>query len=591
MALQDFLLAVKRVSQQVAPQYGLTPGQLELALLTTAASEGGLGEQAAVGDGGLSVGRFQFHTGGGHGSTLLNQGYTREQIADDVFQAEHWAPLMAQSIVAAKEKGYTGGELLRQAAFALERPAYIYPEDRWNANLNQAGSLMGQGALSDPALVEYMAAGNQPGGTNPAPPSADPATGLATDDPLAAGLLAAAQAMQDALLKNPDDPFALDNFLNAAAAYSSYIKATQPNAPQDKAQQAFDNAIASGQLSIQQASAAWNRYIDSIGTAQTDAVNAITDTRTKNKELADMAAARAASSTPGLLPRPLVAQYMGKSYDETLDYYFDKYGVDPSAPPPAATVSLPEVPSGATDATGGRKQIPAVPGARGDVPPVNPQPMPRRTLARADEQWIPGAPPPPGYRAYTQDQVGGAPGPLPDSTLRAAGLGPEPQDSWWRRLKRSIPRPSFATPFYAQGTPPGGHPGGPAVVGDNPSGMETVILPGMSEPIQVSGAQIMQLPEGAQVIPQEQMLVLHQIQQALQQGSFPDQVQQDMDASTRANDPDLQAKVIESLRKALAADAAQNPPLTPPLGPGVQKDYFAAWRPLTGIPATGGPAQ
>ena len=146
---------------------------------------------------------------------------------------------------------------------------------------------------------------------------------------------------------------------------------------------------------------------------------------------------------------------------------------------------------------------------------------------------------------------------------------------------------SGGIPFYANGTPPGGHPGGPAVIGE--AGMEMVLLPGMTEPIQVSGAQLANLPEGAEVIPMDEMYLMQQIKQAAGQGTMPDAAQQEMDASSRANDPNLDQKVQESLRKALAAHYAQNPPPTPVLGQGVKKDRWADWRALTGTPASGGP--
>jgi len=143
MALSEFYSAVKAASAKYAPQYGMTPAELEVALIALAASEGGLGEKPQVGDGGKSHGRYQFHTGGGHGSTLLNQGWTIDDFYNEAKVVDHWAPLLAQSIQSAKANGYSGTEAMRQGAFALERPAHIYNEDSWNANIAQAQEVAG----------------------------------------------------------------------------------------------------------------------------------------------------------------------------------------------------------------------------------------------------------------------------------------------------------------------------------------------------------------------------------------------------------------------------------------------------------------
>lgn len=145
MALIDFRRAVKEAAAEHAATYGLSPQELEFALLMTAALEGGLGEEAGINDspGEYSVGRFQFNTSGGHGSTLLNQGYTLAQISDDEFQAHHWAPLLAAQLADVKEEGLTGIEAVRQAAFRLERPRELYPMSRVTTSADAAQALMG----------------------------------------------------------------------------------------------------------------------------------------------------------------------------------------------------------------------------------------------------------------------------------------------------------------------------------------------------------------------------------------------------------------------------------------------------------------
>jgi len=146
LGLQRFLDAVASASATHASDYGLTTDELQRALITAAYLEGGLGEEAGVGDSGASVGRFQFHTAGGHGSTLINQGYTREEIADDVFQANHWAPILAQSLASKKEQYGDTPEAVRQAIYAVERPLEIYPKGRFDSGWATSAEYAGQAA-------------------------------------------------------------------------------------------------------------------------------------------------------------------------------------------------------------------------------------------------------------------------------------------------------------------------------------------------------------------------------------------------------------------------------------------------------------
>jgi len=143
MSLATFRSEAKKAAQTYAAQYGLTPAELEYALVANADLEGGLGEEAGVGDGGASVSRYQFNTAGGHGSTLLNQGYTRDQIASDEFAVNHWAPILAQSIANAKKSGLSGNQAIVQGIFAAERPAQMYPQSRINAAFDNAAKLTG----------------------------------------------------------------------------------------------------------------------------------------------------------------------------------------------------------------------------------------------------------------------------------------------------------------------------------------------------------------------------------------------------------------------------------------------------------------
>ena len=88
MALSDFLVAARRVANDVAAQYGLSADELYLLALTAAGLEGGLGETAGVGDNGHAFGRFQFNNLGGWGSTYEAQGLTPQEYGADGDQEE-----------------------------------------------------------------------------------------------------------------------------------------------------------------------------------------------------------------------------------------------------------------------------------------------------------------------------------------------------------------------------------------------------------------------------------------------------------------------------------------------------------------------
>ncbi len=174
MGLATFQSAVKTAAAKVAPQYGLTPAELEYALLTDAHLEGGHGDTAGVGDGGYSVGRFQYNTAGGHGSSLINQGYTKSQIADDTFQANDWAPILAQTLANAKKSGLSGGDAIAKAIFDAERPAEMYPAARIQAALGASAGLTGLPAQSYNGVTPTA---TSTGGTVPAPPATSTGAG------------------------------------------------------------------------------------------------------------------------------------------------------------------------------------------------------------------------------------------------------------------------------------------------------------------------------------------------------------------------------------------------------------------------------
>jgi len=166
VSLASFHSAVKAAAAKYAPQYGLSPAELEHALLVDANLEGGLGDTAAVGDGGDSEGRFQYNFKSGHGATLVNQGVSRAVAASDEFQANDWAPILASHLKDQHDMGRTGPQAIRDAIFNSERPAEMYPTGRVNGAISAANGLTGQSvaAVGDGAGYGSNGGGGGPGG-------------------------------------------------------------------------------------------------------------------------------------------------------------------------------------------------------------------------------------------------------------------------------------------------------------------------------------------------------------------------------------------------------------------------------------------
>lgn len=166
-------------------------------------------------------------------------------------------------------------------------------------------------------------------------------------------------------------------------------------------------------------------------------------------------------------------------------------------------------------------------------------------------------------------------GPSPDVGLNQNKPMNQPQGSkgpayWWRRPQA-----------YANGVM--GAPGGQALVGER--GPEEVQIPGLgSMMVGENGPEVREIPKGANVIPMDQKYLYTQIQRAAQAGSVAGEPDPE-GAAERANDPQLQQKVIEAIKKAMAASYAASPPNTPILTDPRVKDRWAMWRPLTGTPA------
>lgn len=186
MSLSKFKQAVWDAADYYAPTLGLEAEQLAQAMFTIAGLEGGLGEEAGVGDGGASVGRFQFNTAGGHGSTLLNQGKSRKEIADDEFQAWHWAPILGKALKGQIDSGKSGLDAIVNAGFQVERPAKMYDLGRANNAFKASSSLMmgstKSGAVNGRAGVIPLSNPSDPGsGGAPTSGSGSPLKGSLAD--------------------------------------------------------------------------------------------------------------------------------------------------------------------------------------------------------------------------------------------------------------------------------------------------------------------------------------------------------------------------------------------------------------------------
>lgn len=589
MALNDFLTAVAAASQKYASQYGLTPKELQLALITTAGLEGGLGETPGVGDGGLSHGRFQFHTGGGHGTTLLNQGWTIEDFYDDAKVVDHWAPLLAQSIANAKRQGYTGGEAIRQGAYALERPAQIYPSERFNTVIEQAAGLIGE--VPPPS-----------GGGS----SIDAQLAGGEVDTIRRGLQQRALELWETFqtTQSPEDYAAFQGALFDIQVFEDAMPGGSGN---DAAQQAFENAIELGDFEGKEADRLYNRWRDKATLARTAAEGEISLRSDHNERNVALQEARNQSMTPGLLPRPTDAGYIAPDYERILNRWNERFGV--GSEPPATFDSGIGLPGAATPGASAPASAPGAmrdfaQGAIGGIDfktPRMPEPeeypsgwgkVPFGKVAynfakgwqgeevpgsrQLDERatWLLGR----GWGAASKGVNAGL-----EATASAYSTGKKKAKKWWNDLTNPATY-RFGIPGYDNGVLD--HPGGPALL--NERGPETIIGPD-GNPQQVAGAaQVMNLPQGAAVlpagIPANEAFYFAQIKRGLAQGGGNPEVSPQAQMA-RANDPQLRQKVMESLRRAVAAEDAANPPFTPILGPGIAKDYWRDWRPLTGVPA------
>lgn len=312
MALSDFLSAAAEFSYQMAPNYGLDPDELYLTVVTAAALEGGLGETPGVGDGGQSHGRFQFYTGGGVGTTLLNQGWSMDDFYDDRKVTQYWTPVLAASLIQQKANGYTGGEAIRQAIFAAERPAEIYSQSRFNNAIQIAAG--------------YVGASVPPAGTTPS--SGDVPYG----NDVRGELSDARKRYVDALRAAQAEPGNLDLTDAVALAreevdyYESVMAQSSGGlSPEDRAQRQFENSLLLRDYRNDELDSAWSRWMDRQDLAERSAMGEIESAAASNKQAIETTLARQESSTPGLIHRATEPRRIIPGYEETLKKYLDRY--------------------------------------------------------------------------------------------------------------------------------------------------------------------------------------------------------------------------------------------------------------------------
>lgn len=577
MALSEFLGASKAAAARLAPQYGLTADELYRALVVNAGLEGGLGETPGVGDGGKSHGRFQFNTAGGHGSTLLAQGWTVADFYNETKVVDHWAPYLAQSLAEAKGKYGDTPEAVRQAIFTVERPAAVYSAERFNGLWQQAG---GAGAVQGGGTAVTQAPGS--GSRTP-------------DQEILKRLKLAAEKTWQEVLDGALDP---SEYIKVLAAYQAYAATGSFTASEDDAaQKAFDSAIALGDLQGKQAQAAYSRWKDKRDAAQSLAQGQLEDAANRNAMNRQLAVQRFANG-----PEAEVRSYFAPSLGEAFDRWKGllKVGDEPSSNPPdyGGDVSPPG-PAHAAPGSG-------VSGSSGTGPfdgwaSTLPGPVtgPVGTWAGSGEDLaalgiqpgatVPGTGDPADYGGVERWKKPESPYVWTFSPFEVPGIGQtvntkpaaDAVTSGFKKFKKLI------------GLAGGGRnvPEGLYQVGE--AGPEHAVLPsGEVVPLGASGPEVAMLPEGSDVlpngIPPMQAVAYARIRQAVAE----DRAQRDdpgrrmAEQQRRASDPQLREKVLAALQQAVTAADVMNPPVTPVLrGEGWANDPWAAWRPLTGQPA------
>ena len=361
------------------------------------------------------------------------------------------------------------------------------------------------------------------------------------------------------------------------------------------AQKAFDNALKLGDVGQAKAAADFTRWKTKSDMAQSNAEAVITDSMARNKARDD--AVLNSAKNYGAQGYIDLTTYTAPTFDKGLKAWQDKLGV--GAEPATYSGATPAAPvfNGGGTGTGGSGETtdtaaPVDQGAdfwgtapRYPSPPPNPFGYPKTAQPDTGGGFWDTAK---NLGSALGETVGGIAGGSTGAgaiARKAIETYPKNAKKWWNTL-------GDAVLHHATGT--ASSPGGSAMLGEK--GPEIMIDPQTGQPVPVgqNGPEVRNISPGTAVIPNgvppDEALAWSQIQAALKSAPGVAPGQDAAAQQARANDPQLQQKVIESLKKALAARDAQNPPRTPILtGPGPQEDLWGNWRPLTVVGVDGQP--
>lgn len=358
----------------------------------------------------------------------------------------------------------------------------------------------------------------------------------------------------------------------------------------DPAQQEFENRIKLGDFDLRQSDSAFNRWFSKYGAAQQNAEADFQQRSQHNADLVELSDARNKSMTPSQLPRNTDRGYIEQSRSDLIDSYLKKFGIGHEAPGAAASgISLPGQGTGGTPAAPAWR-TPSGPPATGWQGPIEPGSL--DTRAEFVDRDLRQQQPPGDPSTYTGNKPGmfdmnWQTGELDLFGKRFAGVAPSGNNA--RDLAAGAKKTGKTIKkWWQRGFASGGTniPAGPAWVGER--GPEIHEVPGFgAKMVGMNGPEETYLPEGSNIIPMDEAFMYQQIQAAARQGDQPDVANQTMQAQQRAQDPQLQQKVMAAMKRAMAANMIANPPYTPVLeNPALQRDIWAPNRQITGIPAS-----
>ena len=335
--------------------------------LLAARLEGGAGDEPGIGDGGLSHGWFQFYEGGGVGTELLNEGWTREDFYNEAKVVEYWLPRLSYSYM--NTKG-SGAERIRNAIFELERPAQMYSNANWNAAVGMIEQEVGglpsvpEGTYSsgDPAWgnqgdgrpggdsedfggvppsgetgeVPYAGGAGTPGATEE-PPDSD---GSTVTPP--AGVSALGSGGQWTSRYQDQFDRAAQRFLRVSEVYTGqegdpnegeYLAAYQAlqtiQTLMEQETSSIETAISLGDYSREEAESLHDRAMDRADRAYTDAVGEL-DTKVAHNEMREeQRQARMGAIDAESVATPSTSFFRDLDFESTLNKYLRRGGDEP----------------------------------------------------------------------------------------------------------------------------------------------------------------------------------------------------------------------------------------------------------------------